>query len=93
MDTDYCGPFQLYFYLNLLEPLEGSVAVNASKTSRAPKKYRGNKEYREEGRKTVNHELVWEVLNKLISRNPRHNERTLDAFILENYLVFAIEGK
>ena len=31
-DADYCGPFQLYF--NLFEPLERSVARNASKNSR-----------------------------------------------------------
>ena len=24
-DTDYCGPFQMYFYFSLFNPLEGSV--------------------------------------------------------------------
>ena len=32
LDTDYCGPFQMCFYLNLFEPLETSVlARSASK--------------------------------------------------------------
>ena len=29
-DTDYWGPFQMYFYLNLFEPLETSVAARSS---------------------------------------------------------------
>ena len=32
LDTEYCGPFQMYFYLNLFEPLETSfVARSTSK--------------------------------------------------------------
>ena len=54
IDTDYYGPFQLYF--NLFEPLEGSVAASASK-------------------------------------NSRHNQRILDAFILQNDTLFAEEDK
>ena len=29
-DTDYCGLFQIYFYLNLFEPLNTSVAAESS---------------------------------------------------------------
>ena len=29
-DTDYCGQFQMYFYLSLFEPLKGSVMVESS---------------------------------------------------------------
>ena len=90
IDASYCRPFQLYFYLNLFQPLEGSVAATTRNTPRAPKSdSSGNKEYIKEGRKTLNHELVGKVLKGLISRNPRHNERILDAFILENDIVFA----
>ena len=68
------------------------MAAGASKTSRAPKRAsNGNKKYKREGPKT--HKLVGEVLNELFSRNPRHNERILDAFILENDIVFAEEDK
>ena len=31
LDTDCCGPFQMYFYLNLFEPVESSAAVNSKK--------------------------------------------------------------
>ena len=30
LDTDYCGPFQMYFYLNLFEPLETSVVARST---------------------------------------------------------------
>ena len=30
LDTDYCGPFKMYFYLNLLEPLETSVVARST---------------------------------------------------------------
>ena len=30
LDTDYCGPFQMYFYLNLFEPLETSVMARST---------------------------------------------------------------
>ena len=29
-DTDYCGIFQIYFYLNLIEPLNTSVVAESS---------------------------------------------------------------
>ena len=29
-DTDYCGPFRMYFYFSLLEPLKGSVVAESS---------------------------------------------------------------
>ena len=29
-DTDYCGLFQIYFYLNLFEPLNTSVVAESS---------------------------------------------------------------
>ena len=28
MSSDYCGPFQLYFYYNLFEPFENSIAAH-----------------------------------------------------------------
>ena len=28
-DTDYCGPFQMHFYLSLFEPLKGSVVARS----------------------------------------------------------------
>ena len=33
MTSDYCGPFQLYFYYNLFEPFENSIAAH-KKSSR-----------------------------------------------------------
>ena len=30
LDTDYCGPFQMYFYLKLFEPLETSVVARST---------------------------------------------------------------
>ena len=30
LDTDYCGPFQMYFYLNLFEPWETSVVARCT---------------------------------------------------------------
>ena len=70
------------------------MAASASKTPRTPKRHlSGNKKYKKEGRKTLNHELLGEVLNKLFTRNPRHNEHIIDAFILENNIVFAQEDK
>ena len=27
IETDYCGPFQIYFYLNLFEPVKGSAVA------------------------------------------------------------------
>ena len=29
-DTDHCGPFQIYFFLNLFEPVKGSVVAEPS---------------------------------------------------------------
>ena len=29
-ETDYCSPFQMYFYLNLFEPFKGSVVTEPS---------------------------------------------------------------
>ena len=29
-DTDYCSPFQMYFYVSLFEPLKGSVVAESS---------------------------------------------------------------
>ena len=29
-NTDCCGPFQMYFYLSLFEPLKGSVVAESS---------------------------------------------------------------
>ena len=29
-ETDYCSPFQMYFYLNLFEPVKGSVVAELS---------------------------------------------------------------
>ena len=28
-DTDYCGPFQMHFYLSLFEPLKGSIVARS----------------------------------------------------------------
>ena len=30
LDTDYCGPFKMYFYLNLFEPLETCVVARST---------------------------------------------------------------
>ena len=30
LDTDYCGPFQMHFYLTLFEPLETSVVARST---------------------------------------------------------------
>ena len=30
VDSDYCGPFQMYFYLNLFELLETSVVARST---------------------------------------------------------------
>ena len=30
LEIDYCGPFQTYFYLNLFEPVKGSVVAEPS---------------------------------------------------------------
>ena len=30
LDKDYCGPFQMYFYLNLFEPLETSIVARST---------------------------------------------------------------
>ena len=30
LDADYCGPFQMFFYLNLFEPLETSIDARAT---------------------------------------------------------------
>ena len=29
-DTDYCGPFKMYLFLTLFEPMEGSVVAESS---------------------------------------------------------------
>ena len=30
LDKDYCGPFQMYFYLNLFKPLETSIVARST---------------------------------------------------------------
>ena len=30
LDTDYCRPIQMYFYLNLFEPLETSIVARST---------------------------------------------------------------
>ena len=69
-NTNYCGPFQLYIYLNLFKPSETSVVAQAES-----KKLYGK--------------LLCKLLNKLFSLNSRHNEKMLDAFILEHFIDFA----
>ena len=44
IDTDYCSPFQLFFYFNLFEPLEGTVAAGTTQTPRVPKRKRDGKQ-------------------------------------------------
>ena len=87
INTDHCGPFQLYFYLNLFKrDLEGSLAASASKTPGAPKRDSSSNKKKLENSKS---RTGGEMLTELFSRNLRHNEHILHAFILENDIVFA----
>ena len=70
-DTDYCGPFQMYFYLNLFEPLETSAVAKSSS-------------------KKLTVDLIGKLLNEtFVNGETRHNERIVDAFILQNNIKFA----
>ena len=72
IETNYCGPFQLYFYLNSFEPLERTVAADTTQTPRAPKRKR---DYKQLNIKKLDHKLVTQALNEIFSMNTRHNKR------------------